>query len=420
MVDANLQNVGQAGVGPGSLSAALGSKPAMLTNVAGIDAPLCIACFAVAPPSAPLAYGSLFESTYSATVSAPLPPSNAIANNPGIYTVNNVAYYNATSSANLMTAAASGKGSFSYDLVGGARFNVDGSSSVNPNAVVQLSALSSSLTGNVTIDGHTSINSYDHQPLNQFTVVVPTMVRTGTGSITIAAAGDFATLDSVAPGTIYTAGYVADNADGFTAPTLPTLPTGPVSNGLITTPVWATRGGNIVVSAGRDIIGIETPTDTGNQYSSDGSSAGVSTGEFWSAWYYVNGKSTGSAAAPFDPSAGGVQYSSWINYGTFFQGFGALGGGNITLQAGRNVQDVSASLPRDRPVFWRPVGQRPGRHRALLWRRQSPGGGRRRRAVGRLLCRPRHRDDPRRRRDGERRHALPEQLQRQRRRAHDH
>ena len=132
---------------------------------------------------------------------------------------------------------------------------------------------------------------------------------------------------------------------GFTAPTLPTLPNSPVSNGLITTPAWATGGGNIVVSAGRDIIGIETPTDTGNQYSSDGSSAGVSTGEFWSAWYYVNGKSTGSATAPFDPSAGGVQYSSYINYGTFFQGFGALGGGNITLQAGRNVQDVSASLP---------------------------------------------------------------------------
>ena len=58
------------------------------------------------------------------------------------------------------------------------------------------------------------------------------MVRTGTGSITIAAAGDFATLDSVAPGAVYTAGYVADNAAGFTVPTLPTLPTGSVSNGL--------------------------------------------------------------------------------------------------------------------------------------------------------------------------------------------
>ena len=347
VIDANLQNVGAAGMGPGSLSAALGSKPATLTNVAGIDAPLCLACFAVAPPSAPLAYGSLFEPTYSPTVLPPLPPSNAIANNPGIYSVNNVAYYNTTSSANLMTAAVSGKGSFSYEFVGGARFNLDGSAPVNPNDVVQLSSLSSSLSGNVSIDGHTSyVNSLrSTSRFNQFTIVVPTMVRTGTGSITIAAAGDFATLDSVAPGTIYSAGYAADNATGFTAPTLPALPNGTVSNGLITTPVWATGGGNITISAGRDIIGIETPVDTGNQYSNDGSSVGVSTGEFWSAWYYVNGKSTGSATAPFDPSAGGVQYSTYINYGTFFQGFGALGGGNITLQAGRNVKDVSASLP---------------------------------------------------------------------------
>ena len=37
-------------------------------------------------------------------------------------------------------------------------------------------------------------------------VVAPTMVRTGTGSIAIAAAGDVAMLDAVAPGVIYTAG----------------------------------------------------------------------------------------------------------------------------------------------------------------------------------------------------------------------
>ena len=232
-------------------------------------------------------------------------------------------------------ATASGKGSFSYDFVGGALFNANGS--VDPNAVVQPSLLSSSRTGNVTIDGHTSyINA-----LNNLTVDVPTLVRTGTGSITLTAAGDFALLDSTAPGAVYTAGYVANNAAGFTAPTLPAS----VSSGLLTTPVWAAGGGNIIVTAGRDIVGIETPTDTGNQYSTDGSSAGVSTGEFWSAWYYVNGQSTGNAAAPFDPSAGGVQNSSWINYGTFFQGFGALGGGNIALVAGRNVKDVSASLP---------------------------------------------------------------------------
>lgn len=275
---------------------------------------------------------------------------NSIANNPGSnVTTNNIgaavtiADYNTTSSANLMTAAVSGNGSFSYDFVGGALFNANGASSVNPNAVVQLSSLSSTVTGNVTVNGHTSYTN----PYNSRTVNVPTLVRTGTGSITIAAAGDFALLDQVAPGAIYTAGYVADNADGFTAPTLQTTTT--AKSGLITTPVWATGGGDITVTAGRDIIGFETPADpTGTQFQlgiNAQYSAGSSTGEFWSTWYYVNGKSTGSSNAPFDPSAGGAQYSSWINYGTFFQGFGALGGGDITLKAGRNVKDVSASLP---------------------------------------------------------------------------
>ena len=247
--------------------------------------------------------------------------------------------YNTTSSANLMTAAVSGKGSFSYDFVGGALFNADGTSSVNPNAVVQLSSLSSTVTGNVTIDQHTSYTD----PLNSLTVYVPTLVRTGTGSITIAAAGDFALLDTrLARCGLY--GRLCRRQCRRLHRADRCRPSS-VSSGVLTNPVWATGGGNITITAGRDIIGIETPTDPGNAYSTNGSSAGVSTGQFWSQWYYVNGKSTGSATAPFDPSAGGVQYSSWINYGTFFQGFGALGGGNITLKAGRNVQDVSASLP---------------------------------------------------------------------------
>ena len=49
-----------------------------------------------------------------------------------------------------------------------------------------------------------------------------------------------------------------------------------------------------------------------------------------------------------------MQFWSWVNYGSFFQQFGALGGGNITLQAGRNVKDVSASLPETIQVSRRP------------------------------------------------------------------
>ncbi len=82
-----------------------------------------------------------------------------------------------------MTAAVSGKGSFSYDVVGGAAFNAGGASSVNPNAVVQLSSLSSSLTGNVTVGGHTSYSNPLTQSFDPTTVDVPTLVRTGAGSV---------------------------------------------------------------------------------------------------------------------------------------------------------------------------------------------------------------------------------------------
>jgi filamentous hemagglutinin family protein len=278
---------------------------------------------------------------------------NAIANNPGENrTIDNtgaavtIKDYNTTSAANLMTAAVSGKGSFSYDFVGGALFAASGASSVNPNAVVQASSLSSTVTGNVIIDGHTSYMTPSGYG-ELLTIDVPTLVRTGAGSIDIAAARNFQLLDTTAPGAVYTAGVVADNAVGFTAPSLRTDPLG--TTALVTTPVWASGGGAVTIAAGRDIIGIETPVDdSGTKHSSYYGSfdpTGVSTAQFWSAWYYVDGKSTGSANAPFDPTAGGVQYASWINYGTFFQGVGALGGGNVSLIAGRNVAGISASLP---------------------------------------------------------------------------
>ncbi len=35
----------------------------------------------------------------------------------------------------------------------------------------------------------------------------------------------------------------------------------------------------------------------------------------------------------------------WIDYSNFFEGVGALGGGNVTLTAGRNVKNVDAVVP---------------------------------------------------------------------------
>ena len=95
--------------------------------------------------------------------SAPPGPANAIANNPAYnVTTDNagnavtIADYNTTSAVDLMTAAVSGKGSFSYDFVAGALFPASGASAVNPDWVAPVSALSAAVAGNVTVDGHTS------------------------------------------------------------------------------------------------------------------------------------------------------------------------------------------------------------------------------------------------------------------------
>ncbi len=277
---------------------------------------------------------------------------DAISNNPlvtnldPLYGIGNI--MNATSATPLMTAAVSGKGSFSYNFVAGAAFT-NNTLSVDPNAVVPVSSLSPTVTGNVTVDGHTSYP--DVLPAQGFslTINIPTLVRTGTGSITIAAAGNVELLDQVTPGAIYTAGAaVAATPPNFNAPTLPAKYTA-TPNGLVSTPAWATGGGAVTVTAGGSIIGIEMPTD------SDGSQTGVigaTTGQLWSDWYIHYGKSNGLAdgkTAPFSDcaAAGSVacQTAAWINYATFFQAFGALGGGNITLKAGADIIDVGASLP---------------------------------------------------------------------------
>jgi filamentous hemagglutinin family protein len=313
----------------------------------------CAQCVAYAPPFPPsdniAGLSAQNLGTAPGFVLTPVPqssppPADLIANNPAIF--GNQPVYNTTSASPLMSAAVSGQGSFSYDIVAGAAFTGSNALSVDPNAVVASSALSSSVTGNVTIDGHTSypdaLNPSTNQPL---TINIPTLVRTGTGSITITAAGDVAFLDKVMPGAVYTAGAATTTPSDFNAPTLPTAYTN-TPNGLISTPTWAKGGGAVTVTAGGSIIGVEMPTDD-----AAGSQTGVKngpTGQMWSAWYFHSGLSDGSFT-PFEGCAAAgsdaCQTAAWINYATFFQGFGALGGGNMTLSAGANIVDIGASLP---------------------------------------------------------------------------
>jgi hypothetical protein len=289
----------------------------------------------------------------SATTSYQL-VADLIANNPAVAArvsgtgAATVTDLNTTSAANLMPIVPGvNDGSFSFNFVAGAA-NIGGAApSVNPGAVIALSPSSVTATNptdSITINGHTSYaNTFGSASIGRM-IDIPTLVRTGTGSINIAAAGNVEFLDATAPGAVYTAGAATATPAGFAQPTIPagyfTAP-----NGLVSIPTWAAGGGTMTVAAGGSIIDIETPTDPGTTNATE--QFGVPngpTGQFWSPWYVHYGHSNGTSV-PFGNCTVACQTATWINYAAFSQGFGALGGGNITLKAGADIDDVGASLP---------------------------------------------------------------------------
>ncbi|HEY9198468.1 MAG TPA: hypothetical protein VIR60_03810, partial [Gammaproteobacteria bacterium] len=122
------------------------------------------------------------------------------------------------------------------------------------------------------------------------------VVRTGTGDIDIAAAQDF--ILGNAASVVYTAGEP--------------------SGGVKLTPLGTTReypdnGGSVRVRAGRDARGVE-----GNQLISN--------------WLFRAGNASTA--------------TGWtVVYERFQQGIGALGGGNVQLSAGRDIDNLSAVIP---------------------------------------------------------------------------
>jgi filamentous hemagglutinin len=134
----------------------------------------------------------------------------------------------------------------------------------------------------------------------------PTMIRTGTGNIWIAAAQDL-TLGNQAS-VIYTAGTAG-----------PGLPIDDTPNSQFQDMPYPVGGGNIDIRVGQDVVGAPT-----NQLFTD--------------WLWRVGIS------PSDPQ--GYQPTAWApSYGYFEQGIGALGGGDVTVVAGRNILDLGANVP---------------------------------------------------------------------------
>ena len=160
----------------------------------------------------------------------------------------------------------------------------------------------------------------------------PYTVRTGTGSIALNASEDVVLNNGFAQQTnvVYSAGIAS----------IPNLPSFPQATGFTTdlygdplvltsvTPVLTRNGGNLQISAGRDILG--TAQDGSNP---DGSQQSVNE------WLLRGG--TGSAVT----SGTTAPTVWWVQFDQFQQGFGALGGGNLSLSAGRDIVNVGAVVP---------------------------------------------------------------------------
>lgn len=175
------------------------------------------------------------------------------------------------------------------------------------------------------------------------------VIRTGSGDITISAGRDVQLLNQFAA--IYTAGtQVADPTLGgtFDVPKLIGNPAaaagvlGAVQQNPAYPAQFSFAGGNITIAAQGDIARYTR--------NSSGQLVADSTRQLPTNWLYRRGylnQDTGAFGVAGGAGRNGEIASTawWVDYSNFFQSVGALGGGNVTLTAGRDVANVDAVIP---------------------------------------------------------------------------
>ncbi|GLU31844.1 hypothetical protein Busp01_16860 [Trinickia caryophylli] len=236
----------------------------------------------------------------------------------------------------LAFATLSGGQSSSYRIVAGSD-----TQSANPLALQAAWAAQSSAgvppsgSGNVTLNGHTS-----YVDSNGATLLEPTMIRTGTGSIDIAARNDLQLTDSTAPGVVYTAGAPAA---GSPAGRSAAIAKGDSVFGrpdlLVTTQVNPDSAGDITIHAQHDIRGVESVQDTDGSITGQ---PGANLSQFWWPWMEVGPVPTVTFNGG-TPVLADISRTS-INFGAFGQGVMSVGG-DVSITAGRNISDLGVSLP---------------------------------------------------------------------------
>lgn len=175
------------------------------------------------------------------------------------------------------------------------------------------------------------------------------VIRTGTGDIDIAAGRDVKLLNHFA--TIYTAGVrVLDPTMGGTfdlpSTTMVGLRTATLGNAQQAVPYTAQysfAGGDVTIAAQGDIT---------HQTISGGNLVADSSRQLPNNWLYRRGfidpatglfgaiSRSGTSAAP---DIGSTTW--WVDFSNFFEGIGALGGGDVTMIAGNDISNVDAAIP---------------------------------------------------------------------------
>lgn len=134
------------------------------------------------------------------------------------------------------------------------------------------------------------------------------LVRTGGGDIRMAAGGNIDLKSNTS--VVYTAGRQANALPGFTNPVASQRA------------FFTEGGGDIEMTAGNDI-------------------KGVASAQLYSNWLFRQGR----LGSDGDTYASGDQTAWWVRFDQFQQGVATLGGGDVTVRAGNNVSNLSASAP---------------------------------------------------------------------------
>ena len=152
------------------------------------------------------------------------------------------------------------------------------------------------------------------------------LVRTGTGDIKVEAGQDFKLTDDTA--TLYTAGRARDTQGRY----------GSFKDGFVAFEFYGeypVDGGDVTIAAGRDVLGARTGQFFDGWLTRTGTWSRNAThgGEIPTAWAVALGQA--------DRNGDGLPLEASV----FRQNLGALGGGDVKVNAGRDVVDLSAVIP---------------------------------------------------------------------------